>query len=1109
MDTKNDKSILGFFVLAPPPPPPPPIAGHVPALRINTAGEFESRRAPMGLGDGFEPPAAIQNAMMTKDKKPFTYTPGIGGKLDLSMIRSPRMARRVAKNANDEGIDGSTQTVSSPEPYGVPNYPQQQSLNSYSNPSMSVPVYPQNIPQQQPQPMMNNASPRSPPVDRVDGTITRPTVRIETKLQPMSYSPESPNTPTSPTQVTLSKAPTPWMQKSTHKQEELPEWAKRPGINRQQDYPTSPPISENPHRRVVNPAIAQDPKPMLVMRQDSGTNNTPRIEDRPSVFSAIGESGHHQLMNSTQPHHMSRWGNPVGMSGAAPYQPQSGGSYIIPVQIDGQSQQYQQNNVAPSMYANHNSAQYQPNRAVSRVQMPPANQPEPGPLQSNSFRVLQKITGTDADDVDGEQLRRLQLSEDDKYLMNKFKEQVDGEGTSLHNVEDPRYRGSAIPSRAFRFLQNMTDSGDVTNNVNTTSRPVNSAIKKQNRNSNSFDEAPVQPSVYVPASQQQVQEPKKYTGGAIPSRSFRLLQAMTAPENIAMQVTQEKQQKSATNYVSMPSNQQVIYYIPYPNSLQSPAYTSIFWDPEAVCWTYCSIPPNNPFDPYSNPFFRYYHPQYYQSDNLINLMSMYQCTSGSNMQNLNDDSPIVYPNYIPSNEPYGVYAGSQWSQESSVTPTSCATTTTEHSEQSFPPPSPMSSRSSKDDERSEEKNSLCTAKMIDYDNSNALAESSDSSGESDSYMVYSTGINPVNLLKKNITKKIETKINVEDEKNNNFSLGEKLHSERKNANQFITGNQNKDGKILEQTNDHEDEINKTVCVSLPLRLKFSVSDKNEDITTVIVGDSTIKTDEASGNTTLKQLVIQDENEEVLMEKPTSPTLNETSSYDSNLTNESDTKTMFGESAQKVEKDNTRENSFHNDSGTSPELSKIVSNANSSSEVDSSTIEKVESSKNSSTTSRKTNKYQRTQTHSRLFKLLNEELRSESSCSDYGAKQIEEKSSNDTVDKDTCTREQTVSRISRPKSLDCEALFRRYQEQHEDSYYQTWKNKNRNTRNLENMPNVHLTFPHRTNVVCPRTHNSLPRMKSPLRKAPTVISSPTPTSATNPSPITVMRNNRRC
>lgn len=30
----------------------------------------------------------------------------------------------------------------------------------------------------------------------------------------------------------------------------------------------------------------------------------------------------------------------------------------------------------------------------------------------------------------------------------------------LHQEKDPRYRGAAIPSRAFRFLQNMTDSND-------------------------------------------------------------------------------------------------------------------------------------------------------------------------------------------------------------------------------------------------------------------------------------------------------------------------------------------------------------------------------------------------------------------------------------------------------------------------------------------------------------------------------------------------------------------------------------------------------------------------------------------------------------------------
>jgi len=32
--------------------------------------------------------------------------------------------------------------------------------------------------------------------------------------------------------------------------------------------------------------------------------------------------------------------------------------------------------------------------------------------------------------------------------------------TYLHQEKDPRYRGAAIPSRAFRFLQNMTESND-------------------------------------------------------------------------------------------------------------------------------------------------------------------------------------------------------------------------------------------------------------------------------------------------------------------------------------------------------------------------------------------------------------------------------------------------------------------------------------------------------------------------------------------------------------------------------------------------------------------------------------------------------------------------
>lgn len=62
-------------------------------------GNIPTRRLQTQLSA--EPPACVQNAMMTKDKKPFTYTPG---GIDLSQIKSPRMAKRIAMNANSEGI---------------------------------------------------------------------------------------------------------------------------------------------------------------------------------------------------------------------------------------------------------------------------------------------------------------------------------------------------------------------------------------------------------------------------------------------------------------------------------------------------------------------------------------------------------------------------------------------------------------------------------------------------------------------------------------------------------------------------------------------------------------------------------------------------------------------------------------------------------------------------------------------------------------------------------------------------------------------------------------------------------------------------------------------
>lgn len=61
-------------------------------------------------------------------------------------------------------------------------------------------------------------------------TESKNIIKVDTKAVSINtYTPESPNTPT---QVTLSKAPTPWLQNKNKPQEELPEWAKRACINK-------------------------------------------------------------------------------------------------------------------------------------------------------------------------------------------------------------------------------------------------------------------------------------------------------------------------------------------------------------------------------------------------------------------------------------------------------------------------------------------------------------------------------------------------------------------------------------------------------------------------------------------------------------------------------------------------------------------------------------------------------------------------------------------------------------------------------------------------------------------------------------------------------------
>lgn len=78
--------------------------------------------------------------------------------------------------------------------------------------------------------------------------------KVDTKVAPItvtssqSSTPESPGTPT---QVTLAKAPTPWMQNKSKPQEELPEWAKRTSVSKT--------AGSDPSEDAFSPVYVQQP----------------------------------------------------------------------------------------------------------------------------------------------------------------------------------------------------------------------------------------------------------------------------------------------------------------------------------------------------------------------------------------------------------------------------------------------------------------------------------------------------------------------------------------------------------------------------------------------------------------------------------------------------------------------------------------------------------------------------------------------------------------------------------------------------------------------------------------------------------------------------------
>ncbi|KAJ9597373.1 hypothetical protein L9F63_011762, partial [Diploptera punctata] len=521
----------------PPPPPPPPTSGPLPSVRISSEIP-DSRKS-----GGYEPPAAIQNAMMTKDKKPFTYTPG---GLDLSQIRSPRMQRRITRNANAEGVgehpqhsfhkshihaitiqklhlmhchiflydfifvSNKTQTMyhkgkdiskkeratvakTSPLAQPPPQGPLPPSAVAAMQPQIPVPVFPtggggppqlhhvttppgppppppQTVPPHV-EPTVPKASPSvirpvqspapsipSPPVVK-QVTVSSPTTihnepgsiyvpPVTPRSQPDTVaSPQwqqSPQvaSPMSPLPA-LNKAPTPWMSQQQRQQaQSVPSWV----VNRDDHQPPQQQQQQQQQpagtTRSVSPTEVegrnepqqqyQPPQQQQQQQQQGMGNNQTHTRIIP-----IQIEGSNTVVNNAprqQPASQQQQRRPVYVhnkfnapTSPQPPIPQSPAPYNHSAPNDVQSEQ--------------NPRQYQHQQSWG---------PSGGngaPIQSRSFRVLQKITDTDNSEDAGtqpqqyvppnagrgqwnnegvpvQQMRKLELNDDDRALMNKFRAQA-------------------------------------------------------------------------------------------------------------------------------------------------------------------------------------------------------------------------------------------------------------------------------------------------------------------------------------------------------------------------------------------------------------------------------------------------------------------------------------------------------------------------------------------------------------------------------------------------------------------------------------------------------------------------------------------------------------
>ncbi|CAH1154628.1 unnamed protein product [Phaedon cochleariae] len=669
-----------------------------------------------------DPPQCVQNAMMTKDKKPFTYTPG---GIDLSEVRSPRMARRIERNAHLPGSGDNPR----PTPHAHQNLDQlPASALAAMRPQPQVQVFPspppampfkgagpvppppppmgQGVPPPPPPPMVplptqkvktgdnqvlerpdmtkiipdnpmtllrktGGPQPRKSLVDEMFAQSGKPAPQMSSPMQsqnryqpsyneaPVSSVPQQPpspiykpqpeqqyqpkklqqsqpQSPIHPDQRRIQQQPhqpqpqfdqyhpqhhqqQPQYYEPPRQQHSSPEVVREPPryqpsvierpmpaaayqepqpevktstahlgslyippVDQQRRIvsPPAPPERNQDSPKIDSPSLREAPKPWQIKKtQQEETPAWAKKENQSTPSPATREQQAWPQSRPTRPNQPDQQQQPIGVrieirsQAAPPYQEypdpeekKPNAVYVtqpLVLKHPGPQMQVQRerNNQSANQIVNERRGE-----RIIPIQIEGASQATPSaersfqrqqsnPTQSNKFKIIQKFTNTDEDDTE----------------------------PSPVTEHSPKFPQNFQQQQVSRGLQHNVNNGPHIRTV---------PIKMEGNE-------PQQQ--YVHPSEQVVPEPKKYTGSSIPGRSFRILQAMTAPDNNCANAID---QNEAFQYDEWEYNRPCLPY-PYPPYWHHPNHPYPPSDGES---TPRNTPTPVPFAPYWTPPYPYAEP---------------------------------------------------------------------------------------------------------------------------------------------------------------------------------------------------------------------------------------------------------------------------------------------------------------------------------------------------------------------------------------------------------------------------------------------------------------------------------------------------------------------